>query len=142
MRSRALLAVSALLFLGWVAYLAVLALTAREPVVLSRPQLLAADLIVTAEVEALDRPVTVVEVHHAQGAAPEKGGKVEVANLPDSKAGWVGPGRYLLPLTAKEGHRLTAVPRSPGYGGGPPRIYPVTASTETQLRQVLGNQGE
>ena len=43
------LAVSAILFAGWIGYLAFLAATTTEPTVLSRPQFLAADLYVVAE---------------------------------------------------------------------------------------------
>jgi hypothetical protein len=44
------LAVSAVLFVGWISYLAYLAATTTEPMVLSRPQFLVADLYVIADV--------------------------------------------------------------------------------------------
>ena len=63
------LAVSAFLFFAWIGVLTYLALTTSKPVVLSRPQMLASDLDVVAQVDSLEAPVSVVEVRYA--AAPD-----------------------------------------------------------------------
>jgi hypothetical protein len=51
MRSRVRLAVCAALFVAWIGYLVYLAVTTTRPVILSRPQFLAADLYVIVTVE-------------------------------------------------------------------------------------------
>ncbi len=133
-----LLLAVAVLFVGWIGYLAYLALTTRNPIVLSRPQLLAADVVVLGRVDALDGPVVVEKVVRAAKPeqAPAEGKPVEIRNLSECKDDWGGAGRYLLPLTAEpggKGYRVTAIPRSPGYFGGSPRIYRATPRTEAQI---------
>ncbi|HYV38204.1 MAG TPA: hypothetical protein VE988_21140 [Gemmataceae bacterium] len=60
------LALSAILFAAWIGYLAYLAATTTDPIVLSRPQFLDADLYVVADVNAdataPDQPVNVVSI--------------------------------------------------------------------------------
>jgi hypothetical protein len=135
-----LLALAAGLFAAWIFYLATLALTTSHPTVLSRPQFLVADLWVIADVDDLDKPVTVVEAPFAvKGDAPEKGTKIELGNLSMSKDVWKGPGHYLVPLSrAGDRYYVTPVPRSPGYPPEkmtlpPVRIYPDTPETRAQL---------
>src|SRR5262245_29830429 len=140
-----LFGVSAAVFLAWVGWLGYLAATTRNPVVLSRPQLLASNVDVIGHVEALNKPVEVKEVLWSQApdAKQLEGKAVTVANLPACKEGWKGPGDYLLPLvhTAQPdgGEKLeVAVPpaRSPGIDPTlPPRIYPDTPDVREQLRQ-------
>ena len=139
--SVALLTVAAGLFAAWIVYLAYLALTASHPVVLSRPQLLVANLWVIADVDGTDGPVTVSEVVWAEkpvmAAAPKAGTVIEVKNLAESKKDWTGKSRYIIPLL-KDGdnYRVAPIPRSPGFGSGPPRIYPDTAETRDQLHAL------
>jgi hypothetical protein len=140
-----LFGVSAAVFLAWIGWLGYLAATTRNPVVLSRPQLLASNVDVIAHVEALNKPVEVKEVLWSKDPdAKDLGGKaVTVANLPACKESWKGPGDYLLPLvrTAQPdgGEKFeVAVPpaRSPGIDPTlPPRIYPDTPDAREQLRQ-------
>lgn len=120
---KVVLAVAAALFIGWLGWLAVTALTkSREPVV-SRAQAAAAGVPVRAKLEMAepdreslllrhtpngrvvtplkgqaDKPAFVVEVVeklHANG--PAAGTKIGVTNLP-ACAGYTGPGEYLLLL--------------------------------------------
>ena len=98
--ARLRLAAAAALFLGWIGYLAYLALTTTRPVVLSRPQFLAAQLDVIATVAENDgRPDPVVRVQRVQWAANGieanlSGQTTKVANLPSAtkEDGWAGPG--------------------------------------------------
>jgi hypothetical protein len=144
---RARLAVAALFFVGWVGYLIYLAATTTRPVVLSRPQFLAADLYVIAGLEratgktaAPAETALVREVAWPAGAGLKKDEPIVVRNLPlcGRDFGWVGPGDYILALTkvtSKGGvhYHVTPVPRSPGFyppgpdpetGLFPARIYP------------------
>jgi hypothetical protein len=135
-----------LLFAGWLGYLAYLAfsrpLTADgQPLVLSRPQLLEADLDVVARVDDPARPVVVKEVlfpPNEKDVHPEQ--KITVANLDRCRPVPL-PGDYLLPLKRTEGdatHFTVALtPRSPGYPEpGPPRIYPATPQALAQYREI------
>jgi hypothetical protein len=138
-----LLAVAVALFALWIGYLAYLALTAGHPRVLSRPQFLVADLWVIADVDDFDKPVKVVQVAFAgpglKGQEPERDAVLEVSNLSKCKEDAMTPGRYILPLTKEgQGYRVTAIPRSPGYGPPTPhaRVYPDTPETHAQLAQL------
>lgn len=138
---RVALAVSTLLLLGWIGFVGFLALTQRQDVVLSRPQLLAADLVITARVEMTEAPVEVESIHHVGPGvvSPDQKAMISVLNLHESQGG-DGPGLYLLPLTVDPEHqayRVTSIPRSPGYYGGPPRVYRATARAEAALRAIL-----
>jgi hypothetical protein len=149
-----LVVVLAVVFLSWIGYLGVLAFTTRHPIVLSRPQLLAADLIVVGHVESLDRPVAVGEVVWPQSPEAQglEGHSIPVANLKACQADWVGPGWYIVPLGIKKGGAeekfevAVQGQRMPGYEPGfdqgkkttwPPRIYPATPQTRAQVEQVL-----
>jgi hypothetical protein len=152
--SRARLTVTAVVFAGWIAFLAYLALTTTHPVVLSRPQFLAADTCVLAELKAGDdgAPAAAVEVRKVFWSAgnPPKGA-ITVANLPelrrkgDSKDpdhGWDGPGEYVLALTRVRGnpdnlYRITPIPRSPSFWGPQQgRIYPASPRVLRQLEAL------
>ena len=137
---RTLFIVAVLLFALWVGFLGVLAVNTTDPIILSRPQFLVSTLDVIAEVpEANGRPqarVKIQEVHWPPELADRlTGQEIEVANLPaKTTAGWRGPGAYILPLVQQDGVYLVAsVPRSPGFVGLPPRIYPLTEETRAQL---------
>ena len=67
-RSAWRLAVAAILFAGWIGYLAFLAATTTEPTVLSRSQFLSADLYVAAELSA--QRVRSADVVTAQAGGP------------------------------------------------------------------------
>jgi len=140
------LAVSALLFIGWIGYLAYLAATTTQPVVLSRPQFLAADLYVvaalTSDPAATAKPAEEIVVKQFNWSAnPDdaKKTKLRVKDLGDVNEdhGWHGPGDYILALTRlKENSELfdlTPLPRTPGFTGGAGRIYKATPTTLRQL---------
>jgi hypothetical protein len=98
------LALSAALFAGWIGYLAYLSATTTHPIVLSRPQFLAADFYVVAEVPAdpaaPDEPASVVTVKQVVWSARSEDSKltaIEVLNL-NAKHGWEGAGEYIMPL--------------------------------------------
>jgi hypothetical protein len=82
------LVLSAVLFAAWIGYLAYLALTTTDPIVLSRPQFLDADLYVVADVPAdpaaSDYPagiVSVKEVIWARNAEDRQLKTIEVAGI-------------------------------------------------------------
>jgi hypothetical protein len=144
-----LLLVAVVLFVGWVSWLGYLALTTSQPEVLSRPQFLASQLDIVADVsgdEAGPQAAVTVEqvLWHAQEVpAPAVGAKIGVTNLPHVAApdGWTGPGRYLLPLRLEaNGYRIAPVLHSPGLARGHdrPRIYHATEQTLAQYRKMRG----
>ena len=161
-RSAWRLAVTAALFAGWISYLAYLAATTTEPIILERPQCLVAELYVIAQVDAVQavplETVTVREVAWAASSADQNLQKIIVKNLPkcgvkkQPKEGgalvFPGPGEYILALshTKEPGvFVVTPEPRTPGFAGhtlqaqmelvGAP-IYPVTPQTLEQLQII------
>lgn len=144
-KSPVVLAVAALLFVGWIGYLAVQTWKYRTPpVVVSRAQLLAAkyDLAADVRAKADGRPESEVTVREilfaADAAAPKVGNKIKVGNLADCD-GFGGPGAYVLPLTATaDGHyRVAGLPFDPGRAGEVrPRIYPDTAAVREQFKAL------
>jgi hypothetical protein len=144
-----LLAVSAVLFLAWIGWLAYLAATTTRPTVLARPQFLVADLYVIAQVDAdpqaPDQPaemVTVKKVVWSKEPGDTKRTQILVKNLSKVNAehGWEGPGEYVLALShAREGpdlFQVTPLPRTPGFSGAAGRIYPAKHETLEQLEQL------
>jgi hypothetical protein len=146
------LALAAILFAGWLGYLAYLAATAAHPDVLSRPQFLVSSLDVIAQVEAADgRPsptVRVVEVRRPSAEKKLEGQILRINNL-ETCDGWAGPGDYILALTVVgKDYEVTPTPRSPGYPpprasaerSPPPRIYRLTPETGRQLGELLSRK--
>jgi hypothetical protein len=145
------LAVAVVLFACWIGYLAYLAATTTQPIVLSRPQFLTADVwvvaLVAANPAAPDEPsneVTVKQVAWSAKADDFKLKKMLVLNLNTLKSlaagGWQGPDEYILALsTTKENgdvFHLTPLPRTPGFSGSAGRIFKATPSTLRQLEQL------
>jgi hypothetical protein len=129
-----------LLFALWVGFLGVLAVKTADPIILSRPQILVSTLDVIAEVSETSGKasprIQIQEVHWPKQAERLVGQEIEVANLP-AASGWRGAGRYIVPLVQQDGVYLVAsVPRSPGFVGLPPRIYPLTEATRAQLDEI------
>ncbi len=146
------------LFVGWLGYEGYLvrAQKAAGGVVLSRPQLLVADLVVIGDVKRGSDEVTVREILSPTGPEEQRlaGKPIRVTNLedcrppPDGKANTgpdlKGDGDYLLPLQdldpdAKAGakrYRVAVIPPSPGFSKGTPRIYPATPEVRAQYRQL------
>ncbi len=117
----------------------------RFPVV-SRAQLLAADVAVIAEVTARGDGTPVPKVKVAEVVWPADapktlvGRELELANLPGSD-GFKSPGRYVLILTGKgDGpYRMTELPRSPLVDPrARQRVYPEVPEVIGQLREVPG----
>jgi hypothetical protein len=146
---RVRLLVAAGLFLAWLGWLAYLAITASNPVVLSRPQLLVANLHVVATVSGGDRPDAVVTIRKVDGPAadPQKvkeGSRLTITNLPlvrSEHQGWRGPGEYILALSTKPDGtcEVTPTPSSPGYppeGSDPADRLRIYRATEMALRQL------
>jgi len=152
------LLVAGLLFFGWIGWLVYLTTTLQHAVVLSRPQLLAADLDVIAWIDEDPQehgPSGMVKVKAVFWAREESDRDIEtktiaVDNLPEISKddGWEGPKEYILPLQRAGGkekavYRVAPIPRSPGYGReGPPRIYPATADARRQLQKIRAGEWE
>jgi hypothetical protein len=145
-RRKALLAVTVVLFVGWMAYLIQLALTHRHSIVISRPQILVSQLIVKGRVEGEEAPkdevtVEIILFPENEGGGVKAGQTIRVANLPLSTKNWTGAGEYLLPLEKVDDvYIVTSVPRSPGFlpGGNnsQPLIYPWTHELEEQFKHI------
>jgi hypothetical protein len=112
------------LFVAWLCYLAYLAATQTNPVVVSRSQMMASTHFVVARVQVdpqtgvPNRDVTIVEDLRPAGVALV--GEIKIENI---RAGRIGGGKefredvaYFLPLTATGNgtYALTVQPRSPG----------------------------
>ena len=149
-RSPLFLATAALLFAGWMAWLGYLALTTTRPEVLSRPQFLASQVDIIADVDGdAEAAKDVVTVKNVAWQAreitdpPKVGAPLKIVNLPRvfSADGWTGPGEYLLPLTydtkLKE-YRLAPVLYSPGLPRSQdrPRIYHATPPVLAQQHKL------
>jgi hypothetical protein len=138
------LIVAAGLFVAWIGFLAFLAATTTQPIVLSRPQFLVSELDVIAQVEqgkdGPDPEVTVNEVRWpAKGAENLAGKKVMILNLKQCD-GWQGPGSYILPLRKdKDNFVVASPPMSPGFEPmkSRPRIYRETPETLRQLNAII-----
>jgi hypothetical protein len=122
---KARLAVSAALFLAWIGFLVYLVVRTRNPVILSRPQLVVSSAVVIADVIEKDgRPSPMVTIQKLVWTLSEKdamaaGAQLTVEGLADCRReqGWSGPGEYILPLTkrADGAYEVTPLPLSPGY---------------------------
>jgi hypothetical protein len=134
------------LWLGWLGYLV---LTASDPVVLSRSQLLVCDCTVIVELkQPFDDPtaVTVKEVYGPRGPTraaielPAVNSTIQITNLRQT-GGWVDSGDYILALVRNaDGHtyRVAPLPPTPGYSGTrPPLIYPANPETRSQLKSLV-----
>jgi hypothetical protein len=131
------------------------------PLVLSRPQLLASELDVIAEVlDEKTGEATVLEVLYPPEDAPvKKDDKIQVTNIadcappprldgPPPKPDWSGPGTYILPLRAapdKKKYEVAAIPPSPGFFTSaavepPARIYPATEMARAQYNHIAATR--
>lgn len=141
--------VAAALFCGWIGWLAYLAATTRDPIVLSRPQLSASTAHLVAELKGdAENPqskVVIKEVLWPRSKANElePGKKLVVLGLDQCgrAQGWFGPGKYILPVvgTANGIYNLTLIPLSPGYMPKREdrlRIYPATPETLAQIKSI------
>jgi hypothetical protein len=121
-------------------------------VVLSRPQFLASNLVVVADVPGGAGDPVEVTVREVVRPDSPRAKALETIAVPGLRKceGWAGPGTYILPLTTdwKGSYRVTPMQRSPGFvphdpdleRNPPPEtrphIYPLTEATREQLRQM------
>lgn len=139
------------LFVLWIGFLSFLVWDSRSMVVLSRPQFLAANLYVLAELSDSGNmtpgsTVTVRKVYWAKEQDAGLVGKeivVQGLGKCESRNGWIGTGLYILPLTASpDGFRLTEIPISPGFHHHQEtlnylRIYPATEQAKDQVENLV-----
>lgn len=144
------LAVTALLFLGWVGWLGMQAANHTRPLIVSRSQALTMTDAVVAEVAADEqgKPRTTVKVvtslvRFADTPDPT-GQSITVIDLAEGRLPArypFTPGQYLLMLRRTEAgeFRLAPIPRSPGYETGPlpiPYLYPWTDAVRDQFQAM------
>ena len=152
------LALTALLFLGWVGYLGYLVLTTRGAVVLSRPQFLVAELHVVATRDGTDQFVVNDVLWPADKKEEWRGKKIVIKNIAECQT-WSAAARewrtapppegqrVLLPLVPAKGgdaFDVVPIPPSPGYqppdprrgGAGPPRVYPADPRVLDQYNSI------
>jgi hypothetical protein len=154
MSAKTRLVLAASLFIAWIGWLVYLVVQSRNPVIVSRPQVLVADMIVAAELtgdaNGPEAKVKVAEVLWPAGVTPGKGEEIEVIFLTDCKTrnhGWNGAGPYLLALKKKDTvYAVQEIPASPGYPSGAPetrekfpryRIYRATEDAVRQMRDLI-----
>jgi len=150
-----LLTLAAIVYASWLALLTWLVWISQGTVIVSRPQLWQAPVIVQAYIEQNDhRPSDMVLVerifrgagvlarhHPGTQAAPLA---MRIRDLPLAR-GWRGPGSYILALRAagEESWEMVAVPESPGFAPAAesplakPRIYPATPGVIAQVETAL-----
>lgn len=133
-------------FAAWVSWLAWQSFSHGRFPVVSRAQLLAADVAVVADVGVApggtpNPKVKVQQVVWPAGAANTLAGKeLEIANLPGSN-GFGRAGRYVLLLTGQgDGpFQMAMIPRSPLVNvPAKATVYPDSAAVLAQLREVPG----
>jgi hypothetical protein len=143
-RSPIALIVSLAFFVGWMIWLGAEALRHRNPVVVSRAQLLAAQYDVLADVSPgadnkPDQKIQVQSVLSGGESAPAAGQAITVRNMPDTQ-GFAGKGTYVLPLVKRGADYWVAdLPFDPGFPplrSLPPRIYPWTPEVQGQFESL------
>jgi hypothetical protein len=141
-RSPIALIVSVLLFVVWIIWLGAQALQHRNPVVVSRAQLLTAqyDVVANLATGADNKPEGNIQILESHGeGAPAKGQTITIRNLPDTQ-GFDGNGTYLLPLVKRGADYWVAdLPFDPGFPplrSLPPRIYPLTPDVKKQFKSI------
>ncbi len=140
--AKARLVVAFVALFAWVGYIAYQALAYGRFPVVSHAQLLVSTLDVIADVNADDqgRPmpeVHVDEVHWPAGKRGLAGQDLTIRNLGDA-SGFVGPGRYFLPLVVDDGggYSVAGLPRSPGFEHAAYFVYPDTPIVREQLAGI------
>ena len=143
---KARIAVAALLLVAWLGYLFVLVAMSRDPVILSRPQILVSNLCVLAKIDEHEGgPNPRVHVTRVLWAAGDdkqlEGRELLLEDLVDvcKEQGWAGANDYLIPLSARKigqevVYEVTPLPQMPGFKPMPTeqRIY---RATDDALRQ-------
>ncbi|QVL30456.1 hypothetical protein KIH39_16535 [Telmatocola sphagniphila] len=137
--------IAAVLFFGWIAYLAYLALNFNHPVILSRSQLLTTEWAVVADIKVDEKgdpspEVQVVEDLHWDKQKPELPKSISIINLADAnypEKKKLESGKHLLLLGKKQGDQYTVAltPNSPGEHGGRVYLYPWNPEIEKQFQK-------
>jgi len=143
--ARVRLIVAAALFVGWLGYLAYLALGQKPPVVVSRSQMLMASHIVKADLtfDEAGKPQPNVRVLESLGTQLVPAEPLLVDNLPEALLPGNKPprsaGTYLLLLESPIPGRFRVASASNGQNTDPTSrpavIYPWSAEVERQARQ-------
>jgi hypothetical protein len=157
MSAKTRLIVAAGLFIAWIGWLTYLVVRTRNPVILSHPQFLVADVIVVAQLTGDDKPdrqIKVIEVLWSNDKSkPAKDDELDVIFLEDCTSkyhGWEGRGEYLVPLKKKgDVYTLQEIPPSPGYPPGEAalkeksprlRIYRATDDARRQADDLIATR--
>lgn len=127
------------LFVAWVGWLGWQSLRFSRFPVVSRAQLLNANVVIVAEIDADSEgrakpAINVLETlwPHDAAALPAQ---LNIDNLPGC-AGFSGPGRYILPLSGAGPFHLAGLPRSPLLNQRRPlQVYPDTAEVRGQIQR-------
>ena len=144
---KARIVVAALLLIGWLGYLFVLVAMTRDPVILSRPQILVSNLCVLAKIDEHEGgPNPRVRVTKVLWAVDDdkqlEGRELLLEDLAEvgREQGWAGANEYLIPLIVRKSgkeaaYEVTPLPHMPGFQPvrlNERRIY---RATEDALRQ-------
>src|SRR5688572_6174488 len=144
---KARIAVAALLLVGWLGYLFYLVAMTRDPVILSRPQILISNLCVLAKIDDHEGgPNPRVQVTKVLWTTADdkqlEGRELLLEDLVDvgKEQGWAGANEYLVPLTARKlgkeiVYEVTPLPLVPGFKQAVPNERRVYRATEDALRQ-------
>jgi hypothetical protein len=143
-----LLILAVALAAAWTLWLGYQALTTADPIVVSRPQIMAAPVVVVAELDepgSEPRPARVTKIYRGEDVlGVADGGQPQDLKIAVQGLKAVAAGSYILPLREagpKGEFEVMPPPSSPGFAGRPrsekPAIYPATPSTELQVREVL-----
>lgn len=151
MPARVRLVLAVLVCLAWTGWLLYEVARSADPIVVSRPQVMAAPVVVEANVDDRDggpaRQVEIVRVLRGRDLVAQPGqGPKQLDVAFGVVRGWRGAGPYFLCLEPDgPGYRVASPPLSPGFNpkgdDALPMIYPVTDSTRAQLAQALGRLG-
>jgi len=140
MKSRLVVGLLAVAFVGWIIYLAWLT-RLPKPEILSRAQVMVAEVVIRAKLTANEdgKPMAQIVVEQTfpivPAEVPANGDSVSIANLSQSQ-GFQGPGEYALTLTREDGnYRIANAPEAIKSNG--PRIYPWTPSIERQVHTLI-----
>jgi hypothetical protein len=130
------------LAVAWTAWLGYQAWTTADPVVVSRPQVMVAPLVVEADLAAdhsNPRGATIRQIYRGDGVRglAAEGQSIRVRDVADLAAG-----AYILALRDTDiagEYAVVAVPGSAGFARGARRtpVYPATESTRVQTREAL-----
>jgi hypothetical protein len=143
--ARVRLIVAAAAFVGWLGYLAYLALGHSKPIIVSHSQAMAATYVVKAEIAMGESgsPKTEVKVLDSFGSNPIKAATIDVDNLSDARLPGGKPissaGAYLLLLEQPVPSQFRVV-RSPTGHELQSRlllVYPWSADVERQVHELF-----